>query len=78
MAYEKDNYTEKVLGEIKKNDKTFIRVAHITNKETHEEFADIRQGFIKNDEKTLTYKGVRIAKNDVPELVRQLEEFINN
>lgn len=78
MAYNSENFTERELGEIKKSDKSFIRVAHITDNETHEEFVDIRQGFIKNDEKALTGKGVRISKDNVPELVAALEEFVNS
>ena len=78
MAYNKENFTERELGEIKKGDKSFIRVAHITDNETGDEFVDIRQGIIKNDEKTLTGKGVRISKDNVPELVAALEEFVNS
>lgn len=78
MAYNSENFTERELGEIKKSDNSFIRVARITDNETHEEFIDIRQGFIKNNEKTLTGKGVRISKYNVPELVAALEEFVNS
>lgn len=78
MAYNKDNFTERELGEIKKSDKSYIRVAHITDNETGEEFVDLRQGIIKNDEKVLTSKGIRISKDEVPNLVKQLEDFINS
>lgn len=78
MAYNKENFTERELGEIKKSDKSFIRVAHITDNETGEEFVDLRQGFIKNDEKVLTGKGVRFSKDEVPNLAKQLEEFVNS
>lgn len=78
MAYNKDNFTERKLGEIKKGDKSFIRVAHITDNESREEFVDIRQGYIKNDCRVITGKGVRISKDNVPELVAALTEFVNS
>ena len=78
MAYEKEKYTEKELGVIKKNDKSFVRVAKITDNESGEEFVDIRQGFTKNEENVLSHKGVRISAESVSELVAALEEFANS
>ena len=78
MAYETEKYTEKELGVIKKSDKSFIRVARITENETGEDFVDIRQGFVKNGENVLSHKGVRISADNVPELVAALEEFTNS
>lgn len=78
MAYEKEKYTEKELGVIKKNDKSFVRVAKITDNESGEEFVDIRQGFVKNGENVLSHKGVRISAENVGELVAALEAFTNS
>lgn len=78
MAYNAENFTERKLSEIKKGDKSFIRVAHITDNESHEEFVDIRQGYIKNDCKVITRKGIRISKDNVSELVAVLEDFLHN
>lgn len=79
MAYKAENFTEKVLGEIKKSEKSYIRVARITDNTNGNEFVDIRQGFVNDDgEKILTNKGVRIEASEVAGLIHTLQDFINS
>lgn len=79
MAYKAENFTEKELGEIKKSEKSYVRVARITDNTNGNEFVDIRQGFVNDDgEKILTNKGVRIEASEVAGLVQTLQDFINS
>lgn len=74
--YDKNNCIETQLGISYKDNKSFVRVAHVMDNITGKQFIDIRSGCVKNGHNVVKANGIQLELNQVSEVANILANYI--